>query len=148
MKKPHPGHSILYEKMKRSSAIAEGPRDALCQLKTCIMTHKCALNCTQKPCIKIRCKSHVHHMSIVTMALSSENCSLVVRYSCKSGDEQQLTTVSHTRRLLTSADCVHISCNHQSCLLTSTVVCCYKRLPVPHHNYHHRPQTCRVGQQK
>jgi len=46
MKKPYPDQSVLYEKMKRSSAIAEGPCDALCQLKLPIMTQKCAPNCT------------------------------------------------------------------------------------------------------
>ena len=53
MKKPHPNQSILYEKMKRSSAIAEGPRDAPCQLKT---VHNDA-----KMCIKLQHSKALHH---------------------------------------------------------------------------------------
>jgi len=37
--------SVITAGIIRSSAIAEGPRDAPCQLKPCEMSHKCSLNC-------------------------------------------------------------------------------------------------------
>jgi len=35
-------------KETRSSAITEGPRDALCQLKCCQLLHNCTKNCILK----------------------------------------------------------------------------------------------------
>jgi len=146
MKKPHPDQSFhLLQEDKNLP-----PRDRT----TCHVSwnskrwqkNVCRIALRSLASPSMCCKSDVHHLWTVTMALSSENCSLVVRYSCNSGTEQQPATVSHTRWMLTSADCVHISCNHRWCLLTSTVVCCYKCLLFPHHNHHHRPQTYRVGQ--
>ena len=40
----HRGATARNQKQTRSSAIAEGPRDAPCQLKPCEMSHKCLLN--------------------------------------------------------------------------------------------------------
>ena len=47
-------YSVVYEPIEfrcqwtRSSAVAEGPRDAPCQLKPCEMSHKCSSSCVSQ----------------------------------------------------------------------------------------------------